>query len=312
MRAMSAVVQLSAATAFLAFTKCHGTMCDQNGVCGEIPEFPSPRTEYSAKPSTRVAWHGFHEELKTNSLSFATREPYPGRDSVVLLGDSIFETLRGTALGKKSKRKYLDGTADLLADLASKNSFNPLVLAINGDQTQHLLFRLMDGELNFTLPDGSNPLRDDAAATYLLHIGTNNLGKGFTEEQTSRGILAVAKWLLENTSGRVVVLGLLPRGDSQKLPALCPPRCDYNGKPLDSFLPAIRKVNEDLSSNISQWRGHGKRLSFIDCGAEFTRSPSPGEEVDSSLMPDLLHPNFGGHIAIAKCLLENGALKELK
>ena len=319
MRFKCPVAQLLVATALVLTSKCHGRrlpMCDKRGVCGESPELPSPRTEYSAKSSTqREMWHGFHKELQREAFAFATRKPYPGpRRSVVFLGDSIFETLRGTDLGMKSEREYLNGTANMLEALATMNKFDPLILAIGGDQTQHLLFRLMNGELNFTLPYGKNPLRDDATAIYLLHIGTNNLGAGFTEEQTSRGILAVVRWLLENTSGRVVVLGLLPRGDGFKLVKKCPTRCDSNGKPFKSFLPAIRKVNDALSSTLasSKWATHEGRLSFVDCGAEFTRSPSLGEEVDSSMMPDLLHPNVGGHLAIAKCLMEMGALRKVK
>ena len=44
--------------------------------------------------------------------------------------------------------------------------YSPLVLAISGDQTQHLLWRLQNGEWPSSIP----------TATVVVMIGTNNLG----------------------------------------------------------------------------------------------------------------------------------------
>lgn len=45
-------------------------------------------------------------------------------------------------------------------------------------------------------------LQSSSKSTFLVLIGTNNLGAGFSVEQTVKGIMAVAEWLLENTQGR--------------------------------------------------------------------------------------------------------------
>ncbi len=50
-------------------------------------------------------------------------------------------------------------------------------------------------------------------------------------------------WLLREVKGQVVALAVLPRGDSAKLAAMCPPRCAADGAPFTSYVPSINKVN---------------------------------------------------------------------
>ena len=80
--------------------------------------------------------------------------------------------------------------------------YSPLVLAISGDQTQHLLWRLQNGEWPSTVP----------SATVVLMIGTNNLGRGHLPGETARGVMAVVYDILRRLDGasRLLVLGLLP------------------------------------------------------------------------------------------------------
>ena len=87
---------------------------------------------------------------------------------------------------------------------------SPVVLAISGDETQHLLWRLQDGEL-------SPSLCADPSLYINLLIGTNNLGNAHhTPENTARGVLAVVRHILSATSGRLLVHALLPRGQSPR------------------------------------------------------------------------------------------------
>ena len=229
---------------------------------------------------------------------------------------------------------------------------DPLILAISGDQTQHLLYRLQHGQL---LPEYST----DKTSIYVVLIGTNNLGSGeLPAPQTSNGILAVVKYLLSHIKGgHVIVMKLLPRGDGKNvLPKLCPPRCskkitttdnnnntnnnniENNYIPYDSFLPAIDKVNEAITIGIESLKeeypaaatypNNGtvsknfSRVGLVDCGTQFLNKNYKSdhvkrnggkngdgdepkeEEVDITLMPDLLHPNAEGHRILAKCLLQ--------
>ncbi|KAJ8600980.1 hypothetical protein CTAYLR_006324 [Chrysophaeum taylorii] len=265
-------------------------MCDTSGVCGESPSVATPRTVFSAlvgKP--QGAWSRQLERNKASGRSFRASSTPP----LVLLGDSIFESLLGTSLGVPVERA---AGVPVALEAYARGGYDPLPLAISGDQTQHLLWR-MPLELPRWLLGAEN-------ATFLVLIGTNNLGAGFLPGPTAAGVLAVARWLLNNSKGVVAVLPLLPRGDGpMRLPRLCPPRCGPDGKPFTSFMPAVRKVNAALAN------ADLPDLNVLrDCGAPFlntTRNKNKGGEVNRDLMPDSLHPNAKGHTLIADCVLSS-------
>ena len=102
-----------------------------------------------------------------------------------MIGDSITESLRGTSYGGHSDRSVgtpavfnaAMSTCPTATPLAATP--NPLVLAIAGDQTQHLLFRLANGEMPPALREG--PGGNDV--TISLLIGTNNIAVGYTRDE---------------------------------------------------------------------------------------------------------------------------------
>lgn len=61
---------------------------------------------------------------------------------LLFLGDSITESLRGTSYGMPSTRSI--GIPEVLQ--REFGELSPLALAISGDQTQHLLWRIENGE----------------------------------------------------------------------------------------------------------------------------------------------------------------------
>ena len=119
-------------------------------------------------------------------------------------------------------------------------------------------------------------------------IGTNNLGSGHLPEPTSRGVVAVARWLLENTRGKLVLVKLLPRGDHSKLIPLCPPRCADDGQPYQTWKPAIDRVNEHVGAAAAELTASfgARRFELLDCNAPFA---APDAGVRPELMPDMLH-----------------------
>lgn len=289
-------------------------MCDPvTGVCGEDAHHPSPRTVFSARSLDQYErWWQAHALLNTTAAQYdaelsektSSNPVQSARETpLILLGDSITESWLGTDMARPIDRakgipqilqKRLVGGAD------DKIKYRPLVLAIGGDQTQHLLYRLPHGEL---LPH----VRAARHAVFVVLIGTNNLGSGFLPGPTADGIQAVIEYLLEETQGKVILQLLLPRGDNSRTASICPPRCaDANlRKPFDSFQPAVNKVNEAiLQQKAELQRLHPGRFDVMDCGAAFVDPSNTKSGVNLELMPDALHPNAAGHEVLATCLLD--------
>lgn len=281
-------------------------MCDEDGICHEHPAVATPRTVYSAMDKGQhVKWWKFHAALNITAKEYATRRGgdkggiKDGRRPLILLGDSITESWLGTGLGEPRSRA--DGVPDVLDEFCRREKFDPLVAAVSGDQTQHLLYRMGHGQV---LPEYA----DDPDALFVCMIGTNDLGSGILPGPTAEGVLAVAEYVLKHTKGRLVLFELLPRGDAKFkfLPDICPPRCDKHGKPFSSFGPAVDKVNRALREATPKLsEKYGGRMSLVDCGESFVPKDGggPGREVREDLMPDLLHPNAEGHRLLADCLV---------
>lgn len=272
-------------------------MCDPDGRCHENPTIPSPRTIYSSFSKTQEKlWQNVHETLKQTSKDYVNRRNIHDivmTKPLLLLGDSITESWLGTSYGRTAKRTA--GIPKVL-EAFTYPSWDPLVLAVSGDQTQHLLYRLQDGEipLEVSLDDKTE---------FILMIGTNNLGSGMLPNATADGVEAVADYILANTKGHVLLLELLPRGDAQNTNRICPPRCQSNGEPFKSFMPAIEKVNSAIRQMIIPRlrKKYGKhRVKSIDCGSNFLEE----NEVQMRLMPDKLHPNAEGHKILAQCIFD--------
>ena len=286
--------------------------CSINGTCHETPYTPSPRTVYSVWSQEQYdLWWKCHAQLNETALTYAKRRAalmhtsaHPQHTSrpLVLWGDSITESWLGTGLCQ-SKLLRTQGVPQVLEKWTKTSTFvfDPLINAISGDQTQHLLYRMQNGQLQSVVANDPNAL-------HVVLIGTNNLGSGELPGPTAEGMLAVADYLLQHTKGFVLMLELLPRGDgSQILPQLCPPRCrtDESGHavPFRSFLPAIDKVHGLVKDGITKrQQKYGNRVDLLNCGDAFVENPTKKEEVDVSLMPDRLHPNAAGHQILADCM----------
>ncbi len=115
-------------------------------------------------------------------------EAKKGGIDLLLLGDSITEAWRG-------QRELW---AERFAPLRAAN------FGLAGDGTQHLLWRLRNGEF-----DGLRP------RTVMLMIGSNNLGVYKQDvESTVAGVKALVEELRQRTpSTKILLLGILPRLD---------------------------------------------------------------------------------------------------
>jgi platelet-activating factor acetylhydrolase IB subunit beta/gamma len=103
---------------------------------------------------------------------------------VVLIGDSLIANLSQSRLWKQM--------------------FEPLHclnFGVGGDRTQHVLWRVHNGELDEVQPK-----------VIVLLVGTNNFDD--TADQVTGGILAIVQAIRDRQpSSNIIVLGLLPRGE---------------------------------------------------------------------------------------------------
>jgi lysophospholipase L1-like esterase len=164
-----------------------------------------------------------------------------GNVDLIFIGDSITQGWEGA--GKNVWAKFY----------GSRNAVN---LGIGGDRTQHVLWRLENGNI-----EGISP------KLAVIMIGTNNSGSN-TSEQIADGVKAiVAKLRKDLPSTKILVLGIFPRGE----------------KPND----ARRQVNEGANKLIAKL-ADGKDVHYLDIGEKFLEADGT---LSKQIMPDLLHLN---------------------
>src|SRR5437660_11523941 len=119
-----------------------------------------------------------------------------GKIDVLFLGDSITDAWGGKGHNPKA------GGSNIFA-----KEFEPLHAAnfgISGDRTQHVLWRIQNGEL-----EGIKP------KVVVLMIGTNNSNTDSAESIES-GIEKIVSTIREKTGAKVLLLGIFPRGPSEE------------------------------------------------------------------------------------------------
>ena len=258
----------------------------------ERADSPSPRTAWTAGRWVLSNWCDMHVKRVARC-----RRHKPGGSRLVLIGDSILEML---ALNVSYSHA--------LKSFPVTWRKEPLHLAVGGDQSQHALWRLQQGEL-------SSSMADDASIVYLIHIGTNNLGNYMgpgpvhSPAETHAGVHRLIEHVLDASKGRVVVTSILPRYDTPRPWVTgewlrCTSRaCGTSaggGARRRTFLPAISEVNERLLASSDQLaRKHGtSRLLYVDCGHGMRTREG------QSLLYDGVHPSPAGLAMMIGCVHE--------
>jgi beta-glucosidase len=140
--------------------------------------------------------------------------------------------------------------------------YNPANFGVAGDRTDHLLWRITNGEL-----DGINP------RVVVLLIGTNNFGE-FPDEQpdwVANGIEKIVQEVRRRLPrSKLLLLGIFPR-DAKTSP----------------HRQKVRQTNE----RIRQFADGGD-THYLDIGDSFL---DPNGEIPAELMPDGLHLSLKGY-----------------
>ncbi len=170
-----------------------------------------------------------------------------GKIGVLFLGDSITEGWGGS-------RPVWD---------AHFGKYDPANFGIGGDRTQHVLWRIENGEL-----DGITP------KVVVLMIGTNNIG--YPAEEIAKGdrkIVQAIRAKLPET--KILLLGIFPRGADPTQPQVVGMR------------DKIKAVNAELAK-----LDDGKTVRYLDIGPKFME---PDGSLSKEVMPDALHLSRKGY-----------------
>lgn len=216
-------------------TRCAGTYCLVHDLAviglfvlgmpacaqGTDPVVPEPRD---------APWMELHHRYVERAKK--------GQVDLLFLGDSITEGWNEN-VNPVWKRFY-----------GPRNAVN---FGIGGDRTQHVLWRIKNGEL-----DGIKP------KVTVLMIGTNNASSN-TPDKIARGVTAIVQELRQRLpETKVLLLAVFPR--SQK---------------PDSLRDRLKSVNEKIAK-----LDDGDHVKFLDIGKAFLE---PDGTIAQEVMPDYLH-----------------------
>jgi lysophospholipase L1-like esterase len=131
---------------------------------------------------------------------------------------------------------------------------------IGGDRTQHVLWRIQNGELEKIEP-----------RVTVLMIGTNNLHDD-TPDEITQGIQRIVAELRNRLpQTRVLLLGVFPRGR----------------EPNETARDRIKTINQKIAS-----LDDGSHVRFLDIGSTFL---GPDGTISREIMPDYLHLSERGY-----------------
>jgi beta-glucosidase len=168
-----------------------------------------------------------------------------GHVDMIFIGDSITNCWENR--GKSVWQEYY----------GNRNAVN---LGIGGDRTQHVLWRLKNGNI-----EGISP------KLAVLMIGTNNASSHDTPAQIADGVQAILSELrCKLPSTKILILGIFPRGGDNHDP--------------------LRQVNVKTNA-LLETMADGKSILYQDIGPKFLT----GDTLPKTIMPDLLHPNEAGY-----------------
>ncbi|MBL0915155.1 MAG: hypothetical protein IBJ13_06480 [Sphingopyxis sp.] len=170
-----------------------------------------------------------------------------GGTDLVFIGDSITDIWR------------TDPQREIFEDNFGK--YRPFNIGIGGDETQHVLWRIQNGEL-----EGLSP------KLVVMMIGTNNLTNRMNPTDTAQGVeTLVNEILVRLPNTKILLLGIFPRDN----------RADGT----------LRKLVTETNSLIAK-RDDGKRVHFLDISQKFLERDG---SISGTVMPDYVHLSFNGY-----------------
>ena len=205
----------------------------------QAPDVPAPKMD--AKTGQPQA-----PFMATHDKYVATAKE--GKGQLLFLGDSITAGWAGG--GKEVWAK-------------SFGQWTPVNFGIGGDRTQHVLWRIVNGELENIQPKAT-----------VIMIGTNNVG-GDSAEAIAKGVTKIVETVHQRIPAtKILLLAVFPRGDKS------------NAGKLGDPWKKLQQVNEIIAKLADN-----KTVYYLDIGDKFIVDGA----IPLDIMPDSLHPNGKGY-----------------
>ncbi|MFO1065986.1 MAG: platelet-activating factor acetylhydrolase IB subunit [Pirellulales bacterium] len=218
-----------------------------NGYCAAVGQTQATKP---APQAPDVAAQKFGPDGKVNEGFAKSHERFvktaqEGTAELVFLGDSITAGWNGQkAIWEEAFGKY-----------------KPANFGIGGDRTQHVLWRITNGELDTIKPKA-----------VVIMIGTNNVG-GDTPEGIAAGITKIVETVREKQpQAKILLLAVFPRGEKAA---------------ENAAREKLKKVNATI-----QKLDDGKHVFYLDIGDKFL---GEGGTISKDIMPDFLHLSAAGY-----------------
>lgn len=227
-------------------------LCNLACVCSAQPAaVAEPSSAIQPVPREGKNWQNRHARMNKRVAE--------GNVDLIFIGDSI--TQGWEKKGREIWEKFY----------AKRNAAN---LGISGDRTQHVLWRLANGNI-----EGISP------KLAVVMIGTNNSSFNSSEE-IADGVTEIVQMLRkELPETKVLLLAIFTRGE------------DAENKP--------RQINEGTNAIIAELHD-GEMVHYLDINAKFLTEDG---KLPRDIMPDLLHLNANGYSIWAEAI--ESSVKEL-
>lgn len=211
---------------------------------------PTAPAKKAASQAPDVAAPKIGPDGSVNAGFMASHEKFvsiaqAGTAELVFLGDSITAGWgRNNEIWDKAFGKY-----------------KPANFGIGGDRTQHVLWRITNGEL-----DGIHP------KAVVLMIGTNNAGAD-SAEGIAKGITKIVETIrTKQPQAKILLLAVFPRGEKAE---------------ANASREKLKQVNETIAK-----LDDGQHIHYLDIGNKFLQ---PDGSLSKDIMPDFLHLSATGY-----------------
>jgi lysophospholipase L1-like esterase len=149
----------------------------------------------------------------------------------------------------------------------------PANFGIGGDQTQHVIWRIENGEL-----EGLRP------KVVVLMLGTNNTTLHTADEIAAADKKIIGMIRSKIPEAKVLLLAIFPRG----------PRKNAQGVVTETVVADAKRRMDIINGANAQLAqlDDGKNVRYLDINARFLCDDG---KIPSIIMPDQLHPNAAGY-----------------